>query len=1115
MDPGDAPAGAGRRRVFVGRDRELGELTAGLDDALAGRGGCILITGDPGIGKTRLASELCDQAVQRGARPLWGRCAEDGSTPAYWPWVQILRALLRTGAVARDNPCLADLAVSLPELRPVLPQQRPAPRLEPEQARFRLLDSTAMLLEEASSVVPMVLVFDDIHAADESSLRLLHFVARELQHARLLLLCTYREAALRVSPAQAVVTGELARESRRIVLGGLGLDDATRCIEILAGARPHESVVADIHRITEGNPFYLDEFVRLLRADDRLQRASAPGDEALPIPEQVREAIRRRLRPLSAPTLRVLATAAVLGRVFDRHVLAGLCSAEAASQAIAEAQRASVVEAAPDGDMAFAHALIGETLYDDLDAAERARLHGLAGEILAARSTTEPGRLHQAARHFGLAAAPLDASVASVRRAIESHRAAAAAAVAQLAYHEAERHYEAALELLDRDLAAPMPTRCDVLVDLGDAAWGAGDLAAWAAHYRHAVAAARSLADADLVDGPERLARAALGLAGRQQRAHVAFEPDVVDVIEEALRRLGARAPALRARLKARLAYAIYSIPDSLERRQQLCEEAIAEARAVGDLATLAQVLNDTRWAQWAPETIEERLRTASELITLAERMGDRERAIGEHAWRVVDLFELGDRSGSVAELRIYSAQAAELRLPWYDWYVARFRAMFAVVEGRFADAEELATSGLRAAQRVQHGDAFLVFGVLLLNLRALQGRLDEVEPGLQSFAAQYPRLPVWGYAIAWAHAQQGRLDAAQAELDRVAVNELLDLPRDYMRLAAIAFLSEVCNAVGDARRAALLYDMLAPYADRSIIVGYGIAGLGSAQRYLGLLAATTGRRAAAVAHLEAAIEVNQRLHAEPFLALTRHDLARVLLQGEVTTSERQRADELRAAARQQAERLGMVDLLRRLDSGREATAVDVVAAPVTPRAALRREGDFWTFAHAGRTFRLKHLRGLVYIELLLRHPGRPFHVSELSELADGGTPGAVRFTMGDAGEVLDPQAKAAYRRRLEALRARQAEAEASNDLATLSAARAEIDQLAQQLAGAVGLGGRDRRAAATAERIRVAVTKAIGVAQRRIREHDEGLAQYLAMTIRTGAYCEFTPAPHGIAFEL
>ncbi len=1093
----------------------MSELGAGLDDALAGRGGCILITGDPGIGKTRLATELCDAALLRGARALWGRCAEDGSTPAYWPWVQILRALLRNGAVARDSPFLADLAVSLPELRPLLPQREATPRLEPEQARFRLLDSTAMLLDEAAATAPMVLVFDDIHAADESSLRLLHFVARELHHARILLLCTYREAALRVSPVQSVVDGELARESRRLVLGGLALGDAARCIELLAGAKPHPNVIAEIHRVSEGNPFYLDEYVRLLRADGRLLRSSASDEDPLPIPDQVREAIRRRLRPLSSETLGVLAAAAVLGRSFDVRVLAGLVGAEPVARAVAEAQRASVVEPATDGEVAFAHALLRETLYDDLASDERARLHGQAGEILAARSATDPSLLHQAARHFGLAAAPLDAPLPTVRRAVERHRAAATAAMVQLAYHEARRHLRAALELLERDPQAPPDLRCDLLVELGDAAWGAGDLTEWAAQYRLAVAAARALADAEAADGPERFARAAIGLAGRQQRAHVAFEPDVVDVIEEALRRLGDRAPELRARLTARLAYAIYSIPDSLERRRQLAAEAVAGARASDDLLTQAQVLNDVRWALWGPETIDERLRTASELITLAERMGDRERAIGEHAWRLVDLFELGDRSGAVAELRLYSAEAAELRLPWYDWYVARFRAMFAIVEGRFADAEELANEGLRAAQRVQHGDAFLVFGVLLLNLRALQGRLDEVEPALQSFAAQYPRLSVWGFAIAWVHAQQGRVEAARAELERVAAQDLADLPRDYMRLAAIVFLSEVCHLVGDTRRAGILYELLLPYADRSIVVGYGIAGLGSAQRYLGMLAATLGQRAAALRHFEAALEANQRLHAEPFLALTRFDLARVLGSPEANPAERRRAAELLATARQQADRLGMLDLVRRIDAVRDITPVTATPSVVPQsKAALRREGDFWTIAHGERTFRIKHLRGFLYIDWLLRHPGRAFHVSELSELADGAEPGSLRPVMGDAGEVLDARAKAAYRRRLEALRERLAEAEAGNDLATASAAHVEIDALARQLAGAVGLGGRDRRAAATTERIRIAVTKAIGVAQRRIREHDETLAQYLAMTIRTGAYCEFTPAPQGIAFE-
>jgi len=1086
-------------RPFVGRERELAELLAAFADAAAGNGSCVLVAGDLGVGKTRLCVELSAHAEAAGALVAWGRCPEHGSTAAYRPWLQIFRSLLRAGAVAAANPNLPEIVQSMPPLRTLLPSVLAAERLDPDQARFRLHDAVSLVLEDAAAQRPLVLVFDDIHDADHGSLRLLHFVSRELHRAPLLLLGTYRDEAARSGADSDLIAGDLARESRRILLRGLAIEPTSTFIAHLTGLEVSPAIVAAIHHATGGNPYYLDEVVRLAHVDGRLFGNDPTTLVGLPIPDQVRATLRRRLEPLSTEGVAILTLAAAIGRSFEPQLLASIAGASATAAALAAAQRGGVLEPAPDGSLTFANILMRDALYEDIPPAERAVLHERIAAGLTAQPSADPDLPFQLAHHLALACNPLETSAERLHRAYEQCRRAGVAAEARLAHHDAIRYFEQALSFAERDPNLPGSIHGALLLAIGGSAWSAADMHASAAAYGRALDLARGLVTAGDPRGQELLAQAALGLGGRQQRAHVAFEPELVVALEEALAATDADHGDLRAQLQARLAYALYSVPGSFARRRELCSEAVALARAGGNIEARISVLNDTRWALWAPDTTEARLRTTDELIELATQARDRERLIGEHAWRLVDLFELGNRSRAWAELQTYTALAAELRLPWYDWYVARFQTLFAIVEGRFDDAENLTNRGLEAARRVDHSDALLIYGVARMSLRMLQGRLAEIEPALQSFSAQYPRLTAWRYALAYIQALQGQLDAARVELDRLAANDFTDLPGDYMRLPAIAYLSEVSHIVGDARRAALLYDLLAPYADRFIVVGYGISGLGSAERPLGLLAATLGRRDDAVQHLERALAVNERLGARPFAALTRFDLARVLRDGGDPAAQ-SRAALLLAEASEQAERLGMADLSRRIAARGDTPAT----APATNNAAatLLREGDFWTVTSAGRKFRIKHVRGLSYLAMLIAHPGRSFHAADLAGTA---------LPDGDAGALLDPAAKTAYRRRLEALRERAEEAAACNDHETAARAQDEIDALVQQLAQAVGLGGRDRRASAAAERVRIAVTKAIRIAERRIAEHDPELGRYLELTVQTGMFCEFTPTPGGM----
>jgi len=256
--------------VFVGRQREMGELKAALEDALSGRGRLMTLVGEPGIGKTRTALELATYAGLRGAQVLWGRSYEEQGVPPYWPWVQAIRSYVRE----RDPELLrsemgagaADIAEVVSDVRERLPDLQPAPQLEPEQARFRLFDSIASFLKTASQRQPLVLVLDDLHWADQPSLLLLQFVARELGGARLLLLGTYRDVELSRQHPLAEALGELTRERlfQRVILRGLSEHDVGRFIEMAAGVAPPPALVTSVYTQTEGNPLFVTEVVRLL-----------------------------------------------------------------------------------------------------------------------------------------------------------------------------------------------------------------------------------------------------------------------------------------------------------------------------------------------------------------------------------------------------------------------------------------------------------------------------------------------------------------------------------------------------------------------------------------------------------------------------------------------------------------------------------------------------------------------------------------------------------------------------------------------------------------------------------------------------------------------------------
>ena len=1084
--------------LFVGRERELAELRSGLDAALAGSGSFILLSGEPGIGKTRLAHEIGREAVERGARVLRGGSFEGGGAPPYWPWIQVLRSC------SARPPSGAHRAATAPshgqrfsiELRDLLPELPAAEGLEPDLARFRLFDSVVRVLQAHSKIEPLLVLLDDLQWADESSLLLLQLLVRDLSGARMLVLGAYRDVDAHHSPEVGRCIATLTCDARTLVLGGLTHAEVAALIEDRTHRPAAERVVSAAHGATGGNPLFVDELVRSLGAEGRLDDAtfSAP----LPLPERVRAVIRRRMDHLSEACRRVLVVAAVIGREFDLARLAQVCATrgDRPPEAIDEAREARIVSQTA-GRFAFAHDLFREALYDDLAGEERRSLHAAIGAALEQLYAGDI-ELHLAelAHHFLHAAPGSDVAIRYCVRAAER-------AVGQLAFAEAVGHYEAALQGLS--VSSPNPARrSEVLLSLGETLWKMGEFDRGRQVYQEAAELAQALAL------PEALARAALGFGGQDlsyDRANE--EPQLVRLLEQALAAIGPADSRLRASLMARLGAALAFSPDR-ERGEALTRDALTIARRLGDKPTLHFVLCCYVCTTWGPDNLEERLALSSEIARLSIEIGAA--GVAEiNVSRIAHLDEAGDNAGAEREADSYRRRTAVAGRPVTTWILAVRRAMTALVEGRCEEVEPLAAQALQVGQGAQNRNAPQYFGAQLIALRREQGRLAEMVGAIEEFAAENPALPIWRAALAWVHAEIERTAEAQRELDQLGAADFRDIPRDMYWLACLWILAETAARLGDRRHAETLYAMLRPYSGRCAIVPMAFNG-GSLERSLGRLAGTAARYDEAVEHFEAAIAANERIGARPWVAHAEHEYARVLL-ARGSAADRARAIDLLGRSVTAARALGMTALLARAEPLRSE-----LAAVPDNEAVLRREGEYWTVGYEGSTTRVRDARGLRLISLLLCSPGRDIPATHLAVWpASPAVPrtdgrgvatdlGLRSMGFADDSAAPDARARAEYRARLAALRDEADEADRFNNPLRASRAREEMAAIAEHLGAQVSMHARQRKV--DAERARLAVTKAIRYAIRKVERAHPSLGRILAATVKTGTSCRYEPDP-------
>ena len=877
--------------IFVGRLTELAELRRGLDRALGGRGAIFLLTGEPGIGKTRLAEELARVAAGSGARVLWGRASQAEGMPPHWPWAQVLRSLVRelgreeVGRLA--GPGLAQVLKLVPDLRGQLPDA-PRPSGEEDGTRAWAYDCVAQLLVAAAAQRPTVVVLEDLHWAERSSLVLLRQVADWLPSSRLLLVGTYRDRELPADHPLAHALADFVRagDTVAIPLGGVSDAEAGALLRAFTGFEPAPDLVRRLQLQTGGSPLFLRELARVLSEEN----PSAAGA----IPRGVDAVLRRRIDGLSTACRRALAVAALAGQdvqvdlvelatATDRQALLGLLD-EAVEQGVL--RRSGT-------DFAFSHGLFRDAIAGALTTSERARMHGLIGSTLEARALPDEDVPAAALAHHFAGAAVVDASLRVKARAYVV--AAARQALAELAYEEAARLLDAALGALGP--LAP-GERGQLLLDLGRARYLAGEVGPALAAASEASRLGERIGEADLVT------RAALVLRG-------VGGPDVSEAVKELCDAALRQAPAdrsLRIQLLGQLAVVLMQTPwvgdetAAAERSRQALELA-GEAT---DPDVVFAAIHARQMARSGPDGVAERLQLAERTLGLARDADRPALAQWGHEWRAEALVQLGRIDEAEAEVERLARVAARLREPLPRWRALVAHSELALLRGRFVDAGTLSEEAWRLGRKCLPVVADFVHAFQRLKLLRFVDDGAAAVGLLQAHARAHPEMQVpIGVAVIPELVAEGRVEEA-----RVGLRPFTRGPgsiRPLMSwLPAMASVTDAVSALGEREAAAAAYEALLPYAGQNVVSGAGMSGVvGAVAHYLGMLAAVMERWDDADRHYEEAVAFQGRMGAPPFVARSRILQAEALARRGRSTDLR-RARELAEAGRAASRELGM-----------------------------------------------------------------------------------------------------------------------------------------------------------------------------------------------------------------
>jgi eukaryotic-like serine/threonine-protein kinase len=884
-----------------------------LNAVAGGAGNLVLVSGEPGIGKTTLCDSIAGECRTQGVQVAWGRAWEGPGAPVYWQWIQVLRSIgevlgKENSQVGSD---LDDISELIPELRSAArassSKEDRAPHRwvgeDPEVQRFHLFDSVLKVLAVASKDRPWLLIFDDCHAADESSLLLLEFLAKQIRQLRVLLLITYREADLKLRSRNAELLASIGREGDRIMLRGFQESDVADFLEATTDLKKNPEIVHKLFNATEGNPFFLNEIAALLEARSPRSRQDAATLEDFDIPDRVGTAIRLRLELVSESTRRALGAAATVGREFDERLLAALLKIDRtqAAERLKEAATIGVISELRDqpGRHQFVHALFAEYLHENLPSAERRQFHEQIASVLRVEAADgSDSNLSQIAHHLLQALPAGDLEVA-----LDYARRAAQRATKLLAYDEGSRLYQDALQAIESHGTTRTETHCDSIMDFAESQHRLGDFAGASTNFERAALIAREISSASC------LARAYLGF-GQFPETPGVVNQRLIRGLEQALDSLGQQENSSRALVLARLAEALqWSDPEN--RRASLAKDAVAIARHLGDPATLAEVLYRTHIATLGPDTpAEDRLASSTEILALARQCQNARLGLTASYLRIRDLLETGDISQLDREIQSYAQMTTELRQQHLGITEAAL-AMRALLDGRFEEAEQFATQAVNLGQNRRDGMATQAYATQISLIRREQNRFSELEPMIKGYAVQFPELIFARCALAFCYSEIARAEDAQFYFEQLAQNDFSRIRRDVSWLACMALLSETCVSLGDTRRAEILYGQLLPFASNhaslDMYVSYGPVAL-----YLGMLATNLSKFEAAEEHFQDALSLTAQSGARPWHARAKYRYAQMLA-NRSNAGDREKAIDLAESALASAKSLAMSTLEQRV----------------------------------------------------------------------------------------------------------------------------------------------------------------------------------------------------------
>jgi len=839
---------------LVGRGPELAHLRGRLRHAASRHGGAVVLIGEPGAGKTTLAEAAAGLAAAAGVTAVWGRCLDAASTPAYWPWSQVLRALPDGPLVQAARQRLAGDV---------------AGKGEDSARQFRAYEAVAAALGEAAARAPVLAVVDDLHAADDASLALLELLAGDLHRMPALLLFTVRDTE-RSGPLDRAL-GELLRHpgAERLAVGAFELADVAALVERLTAEPPHAGVVAALVDRTGGNPFYTTELVRLISSQRRHQPLTASDVRAHDVPSGIRDVLLRRVGRLPEDTQSLLMVAAVAGRELQPDLLEYMTGIDAEHLLLnlEPAIAAGLVTTAESGwGFGFGHPLIHESLYASAGRVERARLHARVAAALEDISSAGTADVVQLAYHY-LSAGPFGDHEKAVRYA----REAGARAVRQGAWQDAARHLEQALDAISPALPDADAIRCDVLVELGQARRSA-------ALIRQAHAAfEESISLADRIGDEDRTLSAAVAFGAPQlwgPRDWGEIDTRLVALLERQLGRIGDSDPARRVRVLATLATELH-FDQAAFRGWAYANEALDIARRLGRTEEVGIAVSAYLWSAEVTDHVPQIRAILDEMLTghwadLAPRV---------QAILLARLLTERIRSGELTQFDAEFAHAWRLATdvlhsPELQGQLRLVEACRYLVCGDVEQGTGLIKSGYQSLLNLgftwQEPGHFVLDSCLMLvsgmsaeHAEQMAARLDRPDhPSIPHLAAP---------AAALGFAQRGDTERAR----QIATRWFAPPPRSWTWMQPIAYWAQVAAAVA-VPEPAWLYDQLAPHAGELAIIGHVGNGGGAVDSLLAGLALRLGRLEEATEHAQAGLALDTRVGSQIWINRSKDLVSRI-----------------------------------------------------------------------------------------------------------------------------------------------------------------------------------------------------------------------------------------------